>query len=107
MMNLDSCRILLDFVYKPHYIHYKEEFGKTIAGFFSDEPELGNGRINSCISRTATGEFYHYILGKLGPSLAAIDEKNQGHAMCEIFDNYGWVEGLRLERCYTVRREPH
>lgn len=44
------------------------------------------------------GEFYHYILGKLGPSLAAIDEKKHGRTMCEIFGNYGWSEGLRLER---------
>ena len=28
--------------YEPHYEHYKEEFGKTILGFFSDEPEIGN-----------------------------------------------------------------
>ncbi|MBD5393219.1 MAG: hypothetical protein HDR71_02890 [Lachnospiraceae bacterium] len=228
MMNPASCRILLDSVYEPHYEHYKEEFGKTIAGFFSDEPELGNGRMYSneklgadqdlpwshtlvpelekalgadwktcmpclwesdldpawtarvrfaymdavtrsvksafseqmgdwCRShgveyighvvednnnhartggslghyfrglagqdmagiddiggqvmpqgedgpdkfmrfQTRDGEFYHYILGKLGPSLSAIDAKKQGRTMCEIFGNYGWAEGLRLER---------
>lgn len=228
MMNPDSCRILLEAVYEPHYAHYKEEFGKTIAGFFSDEPELGNGRMysnellgadqdlpwshvlvpelekslgrewKSCMpylwekdldetvaarvryaymdgvtkgvksafseqignwcrergveyighvvednnnhARTGgslghyfrglagqdmagiddiggqvmpggedgpdkfmmfmkrDGEFYHYVLGKLGPSLAAIDEKKQGRTMCEIFGNYGWAEGLRLMR---------
>lgn len=43
MMNKESCRILIDEVYEPHYAHYKEKFGKVIAGFFSDEPELGNG----------------------------------------------------------------
>ncbi len=37
-----SCRLQIDAVYEPHYAHYKEEFGKTIAGFFSDEPEVGN-----------------------------------------------------------------
>lgn len=228
MMNPASCRILLDAVYEPHYEHYKEEFGKTIAGFFSDEPELGNGKLyareklgadqdlpwshtlvselektlgadwknympylwdsdlnrvrtarvryaymdavtravksafseqlgdwcrehgveyighvvedNNAHARTGSslghyfrglagqdmagiddiggqvmpqgedgpdkfmrfqtrdGEFYHYILGKLGPSLAAIDAKKQGRTMCEIFGNYGWMEGLRLER---------
>lgn len=45
MMNHSSCKILLDAVYEPHFEHYKEDFGKTIAGFFSDEPELGNGHI--------------------------------------------------------------
>jgi hypothetical protein len=42
MMDRESCRILIDAVYEPHYQHYKDDFGKTIAGFFSDEPELGN-----------------------------------------------------------------
>ena len=228
MMSPASCRILIDAVYEPHWAHYQKEFGKTIAGFFSDEPELGNGVMysneklgadqdlpwchtlepvleetigadwKSCLpflwesgldrDRTARirfaymdavtkavkaafsqqlgdwcrshgveyighvvednnshgrtggslghyfrglsgqdmagiddiggqvmpqgedwpdtfmralkrdGEFYHYILGKLGPSLAAIDPKKQGRTMCEIFGNYGWSEGLRLER---------
>lgn len=228
MMNPDSCRILIDAVYEPHWEHYKEYFGNTIAGFFSDEPELGNGIMYSneplgadqdlpwshtlepalaerlgaewknCMpylwdsmldpKKTAQvrfiymdvvtqavksafseqigdwcrlhgveyighmvednnnhartggslghyfrglagqdmagiddiggqvipqgedkpntfmhftkrdGEFYHYILGKLGPSLAAIDSKKRGRTMCEIFGNYGWSEGLRLER---------
>lgn len=40
-----SCRLLIDAVYEPHWQHYREDFGKTIAGFFSDEPELGNGHI--------------------------------------------------------------
>ena len=43
MMDEESCRIQIDAVYEPHWEHYREEFGKTIAGFFSDEPELGNG----------------------------------------------------------------
>lgn len=38
-----SVRLLLDAVYEPHWQHYAADFGKTIAGFFSDEPELGNG----------------------------------------------------------------
>lgn len=37
-----SCKVLLDAVYEPHYARYAEDFGKTIAGFFSDEPGLGN-----------------------------------------------------------------
>ena len=35
----------LDVYKRQHYAHYGEEFGKTIAGFFSDEPELGNGHL--------------------------------------------------------------
>lgn len=37
-----SCRILIDTVYKPHYERYSNDFGKTFAGFFSDEPLIGN-----------------------------------------------------------------
>lgn len=37
-----SVRVLLDQVYEPHYERYKEDFGKTFLGFFSDEPEFSN-----------------------------------------------------------------
>lgn len=37
-----SVRFFLDTVYEPHLKHYQKDFGKTFAGFFSDEPELGN-----------------------------------------------------------------
>ena len=33
-----GARVLIDAVYEPHYSRYKNEFGNTIAGFFSDEP---------------------------------------------------------------------
>ncbi|MBQ3955158.1 MAG: hypothetical protein II680_04655, partial [Clostridia bacterium] len=45
MMSAASCRILIDAVYEPVWEHYAADFGKTIAGFFSDEPELGNGHL--------------------------------------------------------------
>lgn len=229
MLDPDSCRILIDAVYEPHFQHLGDRFGSVIAGFFSDEPELGNGiytrhgnvlgteqtlpwsellgdrlrerlgdswrsllpllwvdggdaretararyrymdcvtrLVESCFSeqigswcrehgveyighviednnqhaRTSTslghyfrglrgqsmagiddiggqvrpggedacdrtqlgyendGEFYHYALGKLGSSLAAIEPHMHGRAMCEIFGNYGWSEGVRLEK---------
>lgn len=42
MMSSEAVRLLIDTVYEPHYAHYKEEFGDTIEGFFSDEPCFGN-----------------------------------------------------------------
>lgn len=45
MTDPESCRILIDAVYEPHWQHYAADFGKTIAGFFSDEPELGNNEL--------------------------------------------------------------
>ena len=40
-------------------------------------------------------EFFNYSLGKLGSSLAHIDPKKQGRAMCEIFGAFGWSEGTK------------
>jgi len=34
--------ILIHTIYEPHFRKYKDEFGKTISGFFSDEPRFGN-----------------------------------------------------------------
>ena len=232
MMEEVSCRVLIDAVYEPHYAHYAADFGTTIAGFFSDEPELGNGHLydyedplgadvdfpwsaqleaemhqllgtdyeallpllwrggedpatkdtaakvrwqymnavtrlvqkdfseqlgtwcrahgvqyighlieddnhhsrtgcslghyfrglagqdmagiddiggqvfpqgedlsyNNGIFRRRNGEFYHYTLAKLASSAAAIEPRKKGNSMCEIFGNYGWSEGVRLEK---------
>lgn len=229
MMDARSCRVLIGAVYEPHYAHYAQDFGTTIAGFFSDEPELGNGHLydtndpygaahdypwsaeleerlretlgpdyvlrlpllwegnvdaeetarlrcaymdavtelvredfseqlgswcrergveyighliedDNHHSRTGCslghyfrglagqdmagiddiggqvfpqgeeisyfynifahrdGEFYHYLLGKLADSAAAIEPRKRGRSMCEIFGNYGWAEGVRLEK---------
>lgn len=38
----DAVRYFIDQIYEPHYAHYKDDFGKTFAGFFSDEPEIGS-----------------------------------------------------------------
>lgn len=48
----EATEILIQEIYEPHYIHYKEAFGNLIEGFFSDEPRFGNikgteGRIGS------------------------------------------------------------
>ncbi len=223
-----SVRLLIDAVYEPHWQHYAADFGSTIAGFFSDEPELGNGLLYAkgntlgcgqdlpwsgaleaaleealgadwasslprlfsqdgsgetarvhlaymdCLTRLVgrhfsgqlgdwcrahgvqyighvieddgqhcrtgsslghyfrglqgqdmagiddiggqvlpqgedsptrnsmgqrrDGTFYHYGLATLAASAAAIEPGKRGNAMCEIFGNYGWAEGIRLEK---------
>ncbi|MGN0998459.1 MAG: hypothetical protein ACI4PO_02780 [Faecousia sp.] len=229
MLDAQSCRLLLDAVYEPHWQHYAADFGKTIAGFFSDEPELGNGHLyfydnmlgtdqdlpfsaempaalearlgqnwqsklfllwengmdadetarvrfaymdavttllrenfsrqigswcrehgveyighmiedGNAHARTGSslghyfrgldgqdmsgiddiggqvlpqgevepkignlmqardGEFYHYQMANLAASAAAIQPEKHGNAMCEIFGNYGWAEGVHLEK---------
>ncbi len=47
------------------------------------------------------GAFFHYGLAKLGSSLAHIDPKKKGRAMCEVFGAYGWREGLKLMKWMT------
>ncbi|MEK3917888.1 glycosylhydrolase-like jelly roll fold domain-containing protein [Paenibacillus sp. FSL H7-0331] len=43
-LDRDSVRILLDTVYEAVYERYKADFGKTFAGFFSDEPGFYNDK---------------------------------------------------------------
>ena len=39
-----------------------------------------------------TSDFSHYVLAKLGASLAHIEPRTKGRAMCEVFGAYGWAE---------------
>lgn len=43
MVDKKAIRLFIDTIYEPHYQHYKRFFGNTFAGFFSDEPQMGNG----------------------------------------------------------------
>ena len=63
MIDEASVKILIDEVYEPHYRQYKEEFGKTIAGFFSDEPGFFNQMLEG-----STG-FYEHKVGTPGLAL--------------------------------------
>ena len=42
MLDAVSAHTQIEGVYEAHYARYGEEFGRTIAGFFSDEPQFGN-----------------------------------------------------------------
>ena len=42
MLNPDSCKLMLETVYEPHYRHFASYFGSTFQGFFSDEPCFAN-----------------------------------------------------------------
>ncbi len=223
LIDSESVRVLIDEVYEKHYERYRSDFGKTFAGFFSDEPEIGNvpgypfdcmpgqagirlpwsrqlqeklqarwgaaflenlpalwydmgektasvraqfmdsvsalvyqcfsgqigawcrehgvsyighiieddnahgrlgcsighyfremkgqdmagidvvhhqivpgftGKIHQWIAGDSDGEFFHFGLAKLASSAAHLDEKKKGRALCEIFGNYGWAEGV-------------
>ena len=42
MLDAASAHTQIEGVYEAHYARYAGEFGRTIAGFFSDEPQFGN-----------------------------------------------------------------
>ncbi len=49
-----ACRVLIDAVYEPHHARYAADFGKTFAGFFSDESSIANsGAYEDLIGRHA------------------------------------------------------
>lgn len=54
MIDRESAHTQIEGVYEAHYQHYADEFGKTIAGFFSDEPQFGN--INEVCYDAALGK---------------------------------------------------
>lgn len=67
----ESVDVLIEAVYEPHYQHYKQYFGNTIAGFFSDEPSLGNEMADWGL---ADPGFYDRRLGTKGLALPWSDE---------------------------------
>ncbi len=50
MLDKASVQLLIDEVYESHYNHFKEYFGNTLAGFFSDEPGFYNFTVQSGFS---------------------------------------------------------
>ena len=59
-------------------------------------PDYNNGKFKSMTSTGWDGEFFTYGLAKMGASLGYLDPKKSGRTMCEVFDAYGWNEGLSL-----------
>ncbi|HPP10749.1 MAG TPA: glycosyl hydrolase [Defluviitoga tunisiensis] len=71
MIDPESVDVLIEAVYEPHYQRYKEHFGKTFAGFFSDEPCFGN----TFESHVGGGPgLYDYTLGIPGMPLPWRDD---------------------------------
>lgn len=61
-------------------------------------PGMDKGLFKGMHSPGWDGEFFAYLLGKFGGSLAHLDPKKKGRCMCELFGAYGWYEGTRLEK---------
>ena len=70
LIDPESVHVLIEAVYEPHYAHYRDDFGTTIAGFFSDEPSLGN----DVLWGDAPISMYEYRVGHPGLALPWTDE---------------------------------
>lgn len=85
-----------------HY--FREMKGQHMAGIDVVHHEIMPGfteRIHQWVAADSDGEFFHYGLAKLGSSCAHIDPVKRNRALCEIFGNYGWGEGVSLMRWLT------
>ena len=60
MLSEESAGLMIKAVYEPHYEHFKEYFGNTLEGFFSDEPCFDNHDINgtSILELGRAGTYY-------------------------------------------------
>ena len=107
-MNLcdrESVRVLLDQVYEPHYKRYRADFGHTFAGFFSDEPELGNVLgydFNQCLG---LHDVHLPWSSELEQQLRARWQRNFGQNLIALWYNTGECTGkLRWEYMDCVSR---
>ena len=81
LLSRQSVAALIEGVYEPHYQHFPEYFGNTVAGFFSDEPGL------DCQHLGPWGQdsgFYFRTIGEPGLALPwdeAIPELMEKHEL--------------------------
>lgn len=78
-----------------HY--FREQKGQHMSGVDVVHFQIVPGfyeKIHQWLSWDGDGEFFHYGLAKMGSSCAHIDPKKKGRALCELFGNYGWAEGV-------------
>ena len=50
MLNPEATSLMISEIYQPHYDHFKEYFGNTFVGFFSDEPGFNHENGNYYIT---------------------------------------------------------
>lgn len=89
----EDAEVLNREVYEPHYAHYKDEFGKTIQGFFSDEPRFGNAKgAEAAIWCFSSGKDWNGSWALTPNSFPALDQ--------------GWWQGERYSPAVYGHRHP-
>ncbi|MBR0463124.1 MAG: glycosyl transferase family 2 [Clostridia bacterium] len=94
LIDPDSVDILIEAVYEPHYAHYSRYFGNVIAGFFSDEPSLGNVQT---VGSAGDVSMYNQRLGQPGLALPWTDELLRAFSERLGEDARKWLPGLWYE----------
>lgn len=92
-LDRDSCRLLIDAVYEPHYERYGKYFGNIIAGFFSDEPPIGN----------TPGYTAHDLIGK--PDMPLSWSKEMEAAFTREYGDESWK--LHLNCLWSSDSDTH
>ena len=69
-LSRESCAVLLEAVYEPHFAHYGDRFGSVVAGFFSDEPQFHDWLVGEHLH---DGGLYTYSVGQEGLALPYSD----------------------------------
>lgn len=86
-----------------HY--FRGTDGQTISGvdvvLHQLLPDMDQGYFKTFTGSGWDGEFFHYVLAKLGSSFAHLDEKKAGRSMVELYGAYGWSEGINLMKWMT------
>ncbi len=85
-----------------HY--FREMEGQQMAGIDVVHHQIVPGfteKIHQWIAGDGDGEFFHFGLAKLAASAAHLDPEKKNRALCEIFGNYGWAEGVSLMKWLT------
>ena len=104
MLEHDSCKAMIDAVYEPHYQHFKEYFGNTFVGFFSDEPGFLN---NYGSYANGLGQIYESYpwradLAKLIAESAGLPEDTVRLAMPAMWEDLGPITAAIREHYMEV-----
>lgn len=99
VLNPETIDLFIEEIYEAHYKHFREYFGKTFLGFFSDEPSFSNNTANSFV--TAIGiPFAHY------PWHERIKKAlNMNHLAGLWFDIDGITQDFRYSYMNTITNE--
>lgn len=93
MLSKDSCHAMIDAIYEPHYDHFKEYFGNTFKGFFSDEPGFLNVLYTyyNTLGKIESPYPWREDLPELIANSAGIDEKTVKLSMSALWEDLGEI----------------